>query len=86
MKAASDGEGRVCGYVVNSETEELDVLVLMILSGEEEHVLVAGEDGVRIVRKRKIVGEGMMKQFVDASIVLLVYLQRVRMTRVVVWA
>ncbi len=69
------------GCAVSSETEELGVSVLMILPGEEVHVLVAGEDGVRIVQKRKIVGEGVMKQFVDASMVLLVCLQRVRMTR-----
>jgi hypothetical protein len=37
-------------------------------------VLVAGEAGVCIVQTREIVGEGMMKQFVNASVVLLVYL------------
>jgi hypothetical protein len=84
MKAASDGEGGVRGFVVSSEPGELGFSVLMILPGEGEHVLVAGEDGVHIVQKRKIVGEGMMKQFVDAFMALLVSLQRVRMTRVVV--
>jgi hypothetical protein len=74
MKAASDGEGGVRGHVVSSETGELGVSVLMILPWEEEHALVAGEAGVCIVQKREIVGEGMMKQFVNASMIFLVYL------------
>jgi hypothetical protein len=67
MKTASDGEGGVRGYLADSETGELGESVLMRLSLEEEHASVEGEGGLCIAQRRRIVGKGMMRWFVDAS-------------------
>jgi hypothetical protein len=70
MKAAVAAEGGVGGYVVDSETGELAILMVHLgLPGEEEHFSVAGETGLCIVQRCRTVGEGMMVRFVNASMV-----------------